>query len=102
MLQGKDLFDASLFRQPKTAQVFYTFMGELSELCRKAKITKTHSFIGFLEKRGTLLRWYTQNIDGLEARVLDIKETNIYASVDCVHVKSEEDLKENTNKNNTH
>ena len=70
VVQGKDLFDAGLFRSPETTALFYTFMGELSVLCQKAQTTATHGFISFLHERGTLLRWYTQNIDGLEERVL--------------------------------
>lgn len=70
MLKGKDLFDASLFRNSESTKLFYTFMGELSALSSKARLTKTHGFISYLEKRGTLLRWYTQNIDGLEERAL--------------------------------
>ena len=64
------MFDASLFRDPESTKLFYTFMGELSVLCTKARVTKTHDFIEFLESRGCLLRWYTQNIDGLEERAL--------------------------------
>jgi NAD-dependent histone deacetylase SIR2 len=67
VVQGKDLFDAGLFRSPDTAALFYTFMGELSVLCSAAKTTPTHSFVSYLHhKRRALLRWYTQNIDGLE------------------------------------
>lgn len=49
-------------------------MGELSALSDKARVTKTHGFISFLETRGTLLRWYTQNIDGLEEKALVPKD----------------------------
>jgi NAD-dependent SIR2 family protein deacetylase len=70
------LFDASLFRDPESTKVFYTFMGELSVLSDKARLTKTHDFISYLEGRGTLLRWYTQNIDGLEEKALTLKENS--------------------------
>lgn len=73
VVKGKDLFDASLFRDAESTKLFYTFMGELSLLCNKARVTKTHGFIEFLETRGTLLRWYTQNIDGLEDRALAMR-----------------------------
>lgn len=49
-------------------------MGELSALSSKARLTKTHGFISYLETRGTLLRWYTQNIDGLEEKALSSKD----------------------------
>ncbi|ORY08623.1 DHS-like NAD/FAD-binding domain-containing protein [Neocallimastix californiae] len=69
VVKGKDLFDASLFRDPITTKVFYTFMGELKEILNKAKITPTHYFVKDLDNQGKLLRCYTQNIDSLERRL---------------------------------
>jgi len=69
VVKGKDLFDATLFRDPITTKVFYTFMGEFKEILSKAKITSTHRFVKELDNQGKLLRCYTQNIDSLERRL---------------------------------
>lgn len=69
MLKGKDLFDANLFKDPVSTQVFYSFMGELKEIVESAQCTQVHHFIKDLQTRKKLLRCYTQNIDCLEERL---------------------------------
>ena len=69
VFSGKDLFDASLFRDEATTRIFWTFMGELKALIGQANATPTHRFIHELHSSNKLLRCYTQNIDGLEARL---------------------------------
>lgn len=69
VVKGRDLFDASVFKQKKSSQVFYTFMAGLRRATADAKPTPTHQFIRHLRDRKRLLRCYTQNIDGLEGRV---------------------------------
>ncbi|KAJ3403814.1 hypothetical protein CcCBS67573_g03102 [Chytriomyces confervae] len=69
VVKGRDLFDASLFRDPVSTSLFYSFIAELKVLSDGAGITRTHRFIESLSVRGKLLRCYTQNIDGLEARL---------------------------------
>ncbi|KAI8997491.1 DHS-like NAD/FAD-binding domain-containing protein [Pilobolus umbonatus] len=66
VLRGKELFDATLFRNEKTIKCFYTFMAELKSLINQANPTATHEFIQSLTNKGQLLRYYTQNIDFLE------------------------------------
>ncbi|TFK98950.1 DHS-like NAD/FAD-binding domain-containing protein [Pterulicium gracile] len=66
-LKGKDLFDASLFRDPDSTSLFYTFISSLKRSIDSASPTPTHKFIKTLDTKGKLLRSYTQNIDGLEA-----------------------------------
>ncbi|KAI8968493.1 DHS-like NAD/FAD-binding domain-containing protein [Mycotypha africana] len=66
VLRGKELFDATLFRNEKTIKCFYTFMAELRALISNANPTLTHQFIQSLTHKGQLLRCYTQNIDFLE------------------------------------
>lgn len=68
VLKGRDLFDASLFRDAASAAVFYTFISELKEAVDAASPTPTHQFIKTLDTKKKLLRSYTQNIDGLEER----------------------------------
>lgn len=68
-MKGRDLFDAALFRDPTSTALFYTFMAELKTSIDLASPSSTHHFIKTLDTKGKLLRSYTQNIDGLEARV---------------------------------
>ncbi|KAF9460115.1 DHS-like NAD/FAD-binding domain-containing protein [Collybia nuda] len=69
VLKGRDLFDASLFRDAKLTAVFYTFIAQLKKSIDSALPAPTHHFIKILDTKKKLLRSYTQNIDGLEARV---------------------------------
>ncbi|KAH8835463.1 hst3 protein [Flagelloscypha sp. PMI_526] len=69
VLKGKDLFDASLFRNPESTSVFYTFISQLKQSVDRVSPSKTHHFIKTLDTQNKLLRSYTQNIDGLEAQV---------------------------------
>lgn len=69
VLRGRDLFDASLFRDATTTAVFYTFISQLKESIDRAVPTATHRFIKTLDTKKKLLRCYTQNIDGLEEQV---------------------------------
>ncbi|GJJ09792.1 hypothetical protein Clacol_004016 [Clathrus columnatus] len=69
VMKGRDLFDAALFRDPTSTALFYTFMAELKASIDLASPSPTHHFIKTLDTKGKLLRSYTQNIDGLEARV---------------------------------
>jgi hypothetical protein len=69
VLKGSDLFDASLFRDPTSSAVFYTFIAQLKRSIDAATPTPTHRFIKTLDAKKKLLGSYTQNIDGLEARV---------------------------------
>ena len=68
VLKGRDLFDASLFRDPTSTSVFYTFISQLKQSIDVASPTPTHHFIKTLDTKRKLLRSYTQNIDGLEDR----------------------------------
>jgi NAD-dependent SIR2 family protein deacetylase len=68
VLKGRDLFDASLFRNPVSTSVFYSFIAGLKQAVDVASPSPTHRFIKTLDAKGRLLRSYTQNIDGLEER----------------------------------
>ncbi|KAF8898975.1 DHS-like NAD/FAD-binding domain-containing protein [Infundibulicybe gibba] len=68
VLKGRDLFDASLFRDATSTAVFYTFISQLKQSIDSATPTPTHRFLKTLDSKKKLLRSYTQNIDGLEAR----------------------------------
>ncbi|KAJ1566132.1 hypothetical protein HK405_010893, partial [Cladochytrium tenue] len=60
VLKGRDLFDASLFRDPESTSLFYTFMAELKDLATEATPSLTHHFVKSLDMQGKLLRCYTQ------------------------------------------
>ncbi|KAJ3553115.1 hypothetical protein NM688_g3787 [Phlebia brevispora] len=68
VLKGRDLFDASLFRDSTSTAVFYTFISKLKQSVDSASPSSTHRFIKTLDTKRKLLRSYTQNIDGLEER----------------------------------
>ncbi|KAJ7596660.1 DHS-like NAD/FAD-binding domain-containing protein [Mycena floridula] len=69
VLKGRDLFDASLFRDTTSTAVFFTFISQLKKSIDSAAPTPTHHFIKTLDTKKKLLRSYTQNIDGLEEKV---------------------------------
>lgn len=66
-LKGKDFFDANFFSNAETRPYFNRFVAELKEMSLKGEPTPTHLFLKQLWDDGKLLRWYTQNIDSLEA-----------------------------------
>ncbi len=68
ILKGRDLFDASLFRDPTSTSIFYSFISQLKQSVDLASPSRTHRFIRTLDERKKLLRSYTQNIDGLEEK----------------------------------
>ena len=69
-VKGKDLFDSQLWKDSISTSVFYTFIASLRRTIYEdvKKATSTHRFIKILRDTGKLVRCYTQNIDGLEAR----------------------------------
>lgn len=69
-LKGQDLFDASVWKNTHTTEVFYRFVASLRQKIRDEvkETSPTHKFIRTLRDGGRLMRCYTQNIDGLERR----------------------------------
>ncbi|KAG9294116.1 hypothetical protein G9A89_021475 [Geosiphon pyriformis] len=66
-ITGQQLFDRVSLNNHRTAKIFYTFMGELRNVITYAQPTKAHCFFKRLAENKTLLRYYTQNVDNLEA-----------------------------------
>lgn len=66
----RDLFDANVFRNPVSTAQYYMTIAEMKAKMDAANPSPTHQFIQKLNSKGRLLRWYTQNIDGLEWRSL--------------------------------
>ena len=69
-LKGKDLFSATVWRDENTTSVFRTFIASLRQKIKDdvKAISQTHMLIRRIRDNKKLLRCYTQNIDGLEAR----------------------------------
>ncbi|KAL0261021.1 hypothetical protein SLS55_004713 [Diplodia seriata] len=63
---GKDLFDASVYRDPDTTATFHEMVRSLSQQARLARPTAFHQLIATLADEGRLLRLYSQNVDGIE------------------------------------
>lgn len=69
-MKGQDLFDARVFHSAETTTIFYQFIATLRQKINDEveEASATHKFIRTLRDGGRLMRCYTQNIDGLEAR----------------------------------
>jgi NAD-dependent SIR2 family protein deacetylase len=76
-LRGQDLFDASVWKNPAATTTFYQFIASLRQKIKEEvqETSWSHRLIRALRDGGRLIRCYTQNIDGLEAR--DGLETNM-------------------------
>lgn len=68
-MQGKDLFDQNIWKDPLKTTVFYSFITTLRQKVRDADPTPSHRFISHLRDSGKLVRCYTQNIDQIEEKV---------------------------------
>ncbi|OCT53360.1 hypothetical protein CLCR_09936 [Cladophialophora carrionii] len=69
-LRGQDLFDSRVFQNAESTTVFYQFIASMRHKIRDEvrSTSSVHKFIRVLRDGGRLMRCYTQNIDGLEAR----------------------------------
>lgn len=63
---GKELFDASVYKDDSSTSSFHDMVRKLSKLSANAKPTLFHRLLARLAKDNRLLRLYTQNVDGLE------------------------------------
>lgn len=63
---GKELFDASVFREPATTMHFHSAINGLQKLCQDAKHTPFHHFLNSISEQNRLARLYSQNIDCLD------------------------------------
>ncbi len=69
-LKGQDLFDSRVFQNAASTTLFYQFIASLRQKIRDEvrSTSSVHKLIRVLRDGGRLMRCYTQNIDGLEAR----------------------------------
>lgn len=63
---GKDLFDASVYKDDNSTTSFHQMVRDLSTATRSASPTPFHHLLATLAKEGRLLRLYTQNVDGID------------------------------------
>jgi NAD+-dependent protein deacetylase SIR2 len=66
---GKELFDASVYKDDSSTSSFHDMVRKLSVLSQDAKPTAFHRLLARLSQEGRLLRLYTQNVDGLESKL---------------------------------
>ena len=67
---GKDLFTSTTaFSTPHSTSLYLRFIAGLLLASRQAEPTEAHRLLKHMEDKGKLLRLWTQNIDGLEAKV---------------------------------
>jgi NAD+-dependent protein deacetylase SIR2 len=66
---GKELFDASVYKDDSSTSSFHDMVTKLSQLSQDAKPTPFHRLLARLSAEGRLLRLYTQNVDGLESKL---------------------------------
>ncbi|KAM0722912.1 hypothetical protein Q7P37_001110 [Cladosporium fusiforme] len=63
---GKDLFDASVYRDATSTSSFHTMVSSMSRMTKDAKPTDFHHMLATLAQEGRLLRLYSQNVDGID------------------------------------
>jgi NAD-dependent histone deacetylase SIR2 len=63
---GKDLFDASVYRDETSTSTFHSMVSSMSRMTKDAKPTVFHQMLATLAQEGRLLRLYTQNVDGID------------------------------------
>ena len=66
---GKQLFDAGVYRDASSTSTFHRMVREMSTLSHTAQPTPFHHLVARLAHEGRLLRFYTQNVDGLENKL---------------------------------
>jgi NAD-dependent histone deacetylase SIR2 len=73
---GKDLFDASVYKDDRATSSFHDMVRELSHRTKQAKPTPFHHMLATLAEEGRLLRLYSQNVDGIDTALEPLK-TNV-------------------------
>lgn len=63
---GKDLFDASVYKDDDSTATFHDMVRTLSQHTKSAQPTAFHHLLATLAQEGRLMRLYTQNVDGID------------------------------------
>ncbi|KAA8908453.1 Sir2 family histone deacetylase Hst4 [Sphaerosporella brunnea] len=72
---GKDLFDASVYRDDELTSSFHDMVRTLHSMAAEAEPTEFHQLLATLATEGRLLRLYSQNVDCIETRLEPLKTT---------------------------
>ncbi|KAF2108512.1 DHS-like NAD/FAD-binding domain-containing protein [Lophiotrema nucula] len=70
---GKDLFDASVYKDDTATSSFHDMVRQLSQSTKNAEPTAFHHLLASLAQEGRLLRLYTQNVDGIDTSLPPLK-----------------------------
>jgi NAD-dependent histone deacetylase SIR2 len=70
---GKDLFDASVYKDDSSTSSFHDMVSSMSRLTKDAKPTAFHHMLATIAHEGRLLRLYTQNVDGIDTSLDPLK-----------------------------
>jgi NAD-dependent histone deacetylase SIR2 len=63
---GKDLFDASVYKDDASTSSFHDLVSSMSRLTKDAKPTAFHHMLATIAQEDRLLRLYSQNVDGID------------------------------------
>lgn len=91
--KAEDIFDIHVFVQPKKSDAFYEIISKSAKLIGGTTPTPTHKGIKQLIDKNRVLRYYTQNIDGLDqkAGVPDSKAVyahGTFATASCMNTSN--------------
>ncbi|KAK4543686.1 hypothetical protein LTR36_005331 [Oleoguttula mirabilis] len=80
--KGQDLFDASVYKDDISTQLFHSMVSSMSRMTKAAKPTAFHHMLATMAREGRLLRLYSQNVDGLETSMEPL-QTHVPLSKDA-------------------
>jgi NAD-dependent histone deacetylase SIR2 len=72
---GKDLFDASVYKDGNSTSSFHHMVRQLSNMTKDAEATPFHHLLATLADEGRLLRLYSQNVDGIDTALQPLETT---------------------------
>lgn len=70
---GKDLFDASVYKDDASTSSFHDMVNTMSRLTKDAKPTAFHHMLATIAQEDRLLRLYSQNVDGIDTGLEPLK-----------------------------
>ncbi|SMY20699.1 unnamed protein product [Zymoseptoria tritici ST99CH_1A5] len=70
---GKNLFDASVYRDDNSTSSFHDMVSTMSKLTKDAKPTAFHHMLATIAQEDRLLRLYSQNVDGIDTSLDPLK-----------------------------
>lgn len=79
---GKDLFDASVYRDDSSTSSFHDMVSTMSKLTKEAKPTAFHHMLATIAQEERLLRLYSQNVDGIDTSLEPLKTCTPLAKAD--------------------